>query len=116
MIPINDTIVSNQLRFVLTVLLVSETFEIDYSTMTSQGSKNPSCGYCQSSLHLMADAPTLSREKLLAQLRCGFCWTSLSSSLRLPPVVSISCGHIFHNSCVEYRERQYRDTPLRWVT
>ena len=73
------------------------------------------CSSCTSSIHLWSDSSTLTMEKLLSQTVCVFCWVPLSSSnslLKLSPLVS-SCGHMFHQGCLEHREKMYKDTPTR---
>ena len=73
------------------------------------------CPSCSSSIHLWSDSPILTKEKLLSQVVCAFCWIPLSSSsllLNLSPMVS-SSGHMFHRGCLEHREKMYKDTPTR---
>ena len=78
----------------------------------SQANNCPSCSF---SIHLWSDSPILTKEKLLSQVVCVFCWIPLSSSsslLNMSPMVS-SCGHMFHRGCLEHREKMYKDTPTR---
>ena len=83
------------------------------------------CSSCTSSIHLWSDSSILTKEKLLSQTVCVFCWVPFFSNssglraglltiplLKMSPLVS-SCGHMFHQGCFEHREKMYKDKPTR---
>ena len=78
--------------------------------MTSQ----QTCSSCKSCVHLVSDSTILTKESILSQMVCVFCWVPLSSknSLDLAPLAS-GCGHLFHRSCLEYRREMYTNSPTR---
>ena len=77
-----------------------------------------SCPCSKNTIHLRSDSPVLTEDKLLSQVVCVFCWSPLitsrqrNTSLKIPPLVA-DCGHVMHVSCLQFREEQIQDFPVR---
>ena len=74
------------------------------------------CPCSKNTIHLKSDSPNLTEEKLLSQVVCVFCWIPLStsrhSSIKVPPLVA-NFGHIMHLSCLQFKEEEIYDFPIR---
>ena len=74
------------------------------------------CPCSKNTIHLKSDSQILTEEKLLSQVVCVFCWcplsTSRQSSIKIPPLVA-NCGHIMHLSCLQFKEEDIHDFPIR---